>query len=78
MVLQRNCHQPVDRLVLAVLDAGGVKHSLGGPYGIGLCVFVRVIDDFGNTGLDESFGTFVTREQGGVDFGTSHVDAAIV
>ena len=62
MVLQRNCHQPVDRLVLAVLDAGGVKHSLGGPYGIGLRVFVGVVDDLGDAGLDESLGTFITRE----------------
>lgn len=68
----------VARLILAKLNACGLKHTLCSDGGIGSSVFVRVVDDFGDTALDECLGAFVTREECGVYLGTFHVGSGIV
>lgn len=76
--LQRYRHQSVQRLVFAINHSGGVKHSLGGFDGVGFCVFIGVIDYFGDAGLNQGLGTFVTRKQGGINLGSPHIDAGVV
>ena len=59
-------------------DAGRFEHALRGDVGLGAIVFVTVIDDFGNAGLDQSLRAFVAGEKRGINTGTLHIGSGIV
>lgn len=59
-------------------DAGGFEHTLRGNVGFGAVVFVTIIDDFGDAGLDQSLGAFVAGEKGRINTGTFHVRSGII
>lgn len=77
------------RLILFVFDAGCVQHAFRCDHFGFMCMFIRQIDDFSHTRLDDNFGAFIARKQchiqctifqigrqfieHGIDFSMAHV-----
>lgn len=59
-------------------DAGRFEHALRCDVGFCAVVFVTVIDDFGDAGLNQGFGAFVAGEKGCINAGTLHIRSGII
>ena len=51
------------RLIGPVFYAGHIEHAAAGDAGMGIMVFVRKVDQFLDTALDDGLGAFVAGEQ---------------
>ena len=65
-ILQLQLHLPPAGLIGGEPDAGLFEHEPRSYAGIGVVVLVAVVDDLGDAGLDDGFGTLVAGEEGDV------------
>ena len=63
LCLQVQFDKPTAGFVLAILHARCVQHALAGADGRRIGIFIAVVDDLPDAGLDDGLRTFVTREE---------------